>query len=180
MIQTITSNSGKKITVRFPTLADIQAIWEYINMLSKERTYITYQGEEIPFIEEEKFVKEAIEKIEKNKNVTLLGFDDTKLIGMVDINMQPRIDRHIGVFGITLHKDYRSDDIGKQLMNMCIDLAKERIEELEIITLGVFGSNGKACKLYEKMGFVTYGVLPKGVKLEHSYVDHIYMYKRVR
>lgn len=180
MNQTITSKSGKTITLRFPTLENVQALWEYINMLSEERTYISYQGEDISFAEEETFLKDIIEKIEKRKNVTLLAFDEKKLIGMVDITMQSRIDRHIGVFGITLHRDYRGDGIGKQMMDIVITIAKDRIEELEIITLGVFGTNGKACQLYEKMGFETYGVLPQGVKLENGYVDHIYMYKRVR
>lgn len=180
IIKTIKSKNGRTIIFKFPTLNDVEELWEYINTLSKERTYISYQGEEITLTEEEKFVTELIHKIEKNKNVTTLAFDGIKLIGMADINMLPRIDRHIGVFGITLHKDYRGDGIGKALMNSTVDLALQRIPELEIVRLGVFGTNGKARALYKSFGFTEFGYLPNGVKLEDGYVDHVYMYKRVR
>lgn len=34
--------------------------------------------------------------------------------------------------------------------------------------------------MYKKFGFLEYGSLPKGIKLENGYTNHVYMYRIVR
>ena len=58
--------------------------------------------------------------------------------------------------------------------------ALKNIPELRIITLGVFATNDIAMNMYKKFGFVEFGRLPEGVLHRGNYIDHIYMYKRVR
>ena len=51
--------------------------------------------------------------------------------------------------------------MGKALLLKTIEGCRGRFE---VITLEVFSNNLAAKKLYEKVGFKTYGVLPGGVK----------------
>jgi RimJ/RimL family protein N-acetyltransferase len=49
-----------------------------------------------------------------------------------------------------------------------------------MFVLYVFSNNAFAIKMYERAGFLEYGRLPRGVKLEHGYVDRISMYKPLK
>lgn len=82
----------------------------------------------------------------------------------------------MGVFGIIISKQYRSQGIGTDLMNRTLDEAKENISGIEIITLGVFSDNQRAINLYKKFGFKEYGLLPNGVIRKDDHYDQIYMY----
>lgn len=170
----------KEIIIRYPTEDDLEMMWKYINVISKERTFISFQGEEVSLEEEEKYLNSQLEKIAKNRSVLLLVFCDKKLIGISGIEMGDRIEKHIGVFSISIAKDFRREGVGSKLMRLVIDEAEKNIPQLEIITLGVFSNNDLANEVYKKFGFVEYGSLPNGVKLENGYVDHNYMYKVIK
>lgn len=174
------SKKGKEYFIRYPVKEDLEAMWKYINTLSKERTFIRFQGEEMPMEEEREFLEKHVKDIEDHKAVTLLAFSGDELIGNSGITMQDKTERHLGVFGISLAKEFRGEGIGPKLMDVVLEEAISQIPMLEIITLGVFSNNHLAKGMYEKRGFKEYGRLPQGVKLEHGYDDHMYMYKRVR
>ena len=50
------SKKGMVFTIRYPKSDDAVSVWEYINRLSKERTYIRFQGEEISLEKEGKYI----------------------------------------------------------------------------------------------------------------------------
>ena len=174
------TQTGKEIVIRYPTQEDVKLMWEYINTLSKERTFISYQGERISLEDEEKFVNSMLEKIAQKQAVQLLVICAGRIIGVSDITLKIRIEKHIGVFGITIAKDFRGEGIGSQLMELILSEAEKSLPQLEIITLGVFANNDLAKTLYQRFGFVEYGMLPKGIKLENGYADHMFMYKVIR
>ena len=171
---------GKEIIIRYSTKEDVKLMWEYINTLSQERTFISYQGEEVSLEDEEKFLNTLLEKIAKKQAVQLMAIYDQKIVGISDIILKERIEKHIGIFGITVSKDFRGEGIGSQLMQLVIDEAQRNIPQLEIITLGVFANNDLAKNMYKKFGFVEYGMIPKGIKLENGHADHVFMYKVVK
>lgn len=174
------TEKGKEIEIRYPAKTDLKAMWEYINTLSQERTFISYQGEEVSLEDEEKFLNSLLEKIANRKAVQLLVVYEEKIIGISDIVMKERIEEHIGVFGITIAKSFRGEGIGSKLMGMVISEAKRKLLQLEIIILGVFVDNQLAKQMYKNSGFIEYGILPNGVKLENGYTDHVYMYKVIK
>ncbi|MBI2086047.1 GNAT family N-acetyltransferase [Candidatus Daviesbacteria bacterium] len=169
----------KNITFRYPTKNDLKAVWEYINTISKEQTFILFQGEEITWEMEAKWLEGELKKIIDKKSVQIFAFAGDKLIGVSGITMKDRAEKHIGVFGITLAKNFRNKGIGKTLMEKVLKEAKKNLTGLKIIDLGVFGDNPIAKSLYEKRGFVEYGRLPKGILHKGKFVDHIYMYKEI-
>lgn len=120
------SKGGKDIMIRYPIKKDAQLMWEYINTISKERTFISYQGEEISFEEEKKFLNLQLDKINKNLAVLLLVICDEKVVGISGIEMKSRIERHIGVFGISIAKEFRGEGIGSSLMQHVLDEAEKK------------------------------------------------------
>ena len=88
--------------------------------------------------------------------------------------------KHEGVFGISVLKDYRGKGLGKLLMKLALDEAIKNLPNLRIITLGVFSTNDLAKEMYKNFGFIEFGRLPEGIFHRGKYIDHIYMYKKVK
>ncbi|OGK16327.1 hypothetical protein A2774_05285 [Candidatus Roizmanbacteria bacterium RIFCSPHIGHO2_01_FULL_39_12c] len=174
------TKKGKKILIRYPKITDTESILNYFNTLSKEKTYIRFQGERLTLKEEEKYMRDILKKIKENRVVKLLAFISDKLVGVADIKMQEKIETHVGIFGITVAKEFRGEGIGKLLLKLAIEEAKKKIKDLEIVTLGCFANNQAACTMYKNFGFIEYGNLPEGVKHKREYVDHLYFYKKIR
>ncbi|MBI3069917.1 MAG: GNAT family N-acetyltransferase, partial [Candidatus Levybacteria bacterium] len=165
---------------RYPKKSDVKAMWAYINKLSKEQTFILFQREEIAFKDEEEYLGKMLEKIEKKKAVQLLVFSNNKLVGISEISMKDKAIAHEGVFGISVLEEYRGEGIGKKLMEQVLKEAKKSLPQLRIVTLGVFENNLSALKMYEKFSFREFGKLPEGILHKGKYIDHIYMYKKVK
>jgi len=168
-----------EIVIRYPQEGDANAMCDYINKLSKEKTYITWQGEKIKLEDEEKYLKEQIERIKSKETVQLLLFVNNKLSGISSIDLRKRVNGHNGTFGISIAKDQRGKGLGKLLMKLVLDEAVKNISKLKIITLEVFAENMNAIKMYSKFGFKEYGRLPKGIKYKNRYIDEILLYKMV-
>lgn len=175
-----TTKSGKTVSFRYPTIDDVQILTDYINKLSLERTFITFQGEQQTFEEEKKWLEDKLEKINKKECVFIMAFIDEKLVASSEITLKSLVEDHIGSFGITVDIDYRGEGIGRNLMELVVYESIKNIEKLKIIILGVFADNPIAQNLYKKLGFIEYGSLPEGIKHKDNFVDHILMYKKIR
>lgn len=93
---------------------------------------------------QKKFHKEEVE----TENIYIVETDG-KAIGTIGINEK---DNYILVNRIYLLKEFQSKGIGSSLLNDII--AKNKSKEIK---LGVLKVNSRAKKLYEKLGFETYG-----------------------
>jgi len=179
IIYTDKTKSCKTITFRYPTIDDVEILKNFINKISLEKTYISFQGEQTTFEEEQKWLESKLKNIENKKCVIVLGFIDDKLVVSTDIETGVFFAKHVGNFGIIVDIDYRSDGVGKIAMDLVIKEAIKNISNLKIIKLGVFSDNPIAPNLYIKMGFVEYGRLPGGAKHCEDFVDEILMYKEI-
>ncbi len=173
------SKSGKKIIFRPLQISDLDEALKYINKLSKEDTYICYSGEIITREDEEKWLKEIVKKIEQKKGIAIGAFLNETLIGTSDISSLRRREKEVGLFGLSIDKEYKGERIGTALANYVLGLGKSYLN-LRMATLGVFSNNPKAKYIYKKLGFKEYGTLPKSVLFKGKYVDHIYMYKLLK
>lgn len=83
---------------------------------------------------------------------------------------------HQSLFAIIVAKEMRSKGIGTALIKELIRMGKEKFK-LKTIHLEVYSGN-PAQKLYERLGFVKYGVHKKFLKdLDGKYYDKIMMQK---
>lgn len=172
------TSAGKPLLIRYLDTGDAQILLDYINTLSKEQTFIRFQGEQLNLKEEQEFVDKNIRGIQERTAVQLLAFSGAELIGVAGIFMQEKVEKHNGSFGISLASGFRSEGVGTILMKKILEEAK-KMKDLKIITLTCFGNNEIARGLYEKMGFKEYGRLPEGIVHRDKFVDYVYMYKNI-
>jgi RimJ/RimL family protein N-acetyltransferase len=173
------TKNGEKCVIRYPEVEDLETMTNYINTLSKEQTYIRYQGEQQTLEEEEKFLEESLNKIDSQKMVYLGIFIGDKMIGSSSIGMMDKVESHIGVFGISILKEFRGEGMGKILMRLVLKEAQKYLPGLRIVILKVYSENKTAYNLYKELGFVQYGLLSKGVIYKGRYLDCILMYKNI-
>ena len=172
-------NNNLDILIRYPRDGDAKAMRDYINTLSKEKTYITFQGEKITLKDEEKYLKNQLERIKKKETVQLLVFVCGELSGISSIDLKKKIQNHTGIFGISISKKNRNKGLGKLLMKLVFSEASKNLPKLKIATLGVFAENQKALKMYKNFGFIEYGRLPNGIQYKGKFVDNVSMYKKI-
>lgn len=175
-----TTSDGTPYLIRYPRRDDLQEMLKYINELSKEKTFITFQGEEVSLKEEEDFLNNALKKIPEAKVILLLAIYKNKVIGVSDVHMQSRVSSHIGKFGLSIAKEYRGKGIGKKLMGLVLDEARKNLKGLRILELDCFANNPIACQLYKSLGFKEYGRLPKGIAHGGEFIDDILMYYEIK
>lgn len=168
-----------EVLVRYPKMEDLPVMLEYINTLSKERTYITFQGEEITEDYEKKYLDNLLERIKEKRGVTLYALSDGQLVGMISISLKDLNQSHVGYLGISIKKEFRGKGLGNLLMELVLKDAKDNLVGLKTITLDVYANNPIAPNLYKKFGFKEYGRLPRGIKWRDELVDEIMMYKEV-
>lgn len=173
------NNENLEVIVRYPKNGDAEAMLNYINTISKEKTYIIWQGEQTSLKEEQKYLMNQLEDINKHETVQLLLFVNNELSGISAIGLGKKIKSHVGVFGITISKKYRGKGFGKLLTKLVLKEAVKNLTKLKIVTLEVFTENKKALKMYENFGFIEYGKLPKGNLYKGKLVDDIQMYKNI-
>ena len=82
-------------------------------------------------------------------------------------------------FGISLQEEVCGFGLGTIMLREILEITKETtFEQLE---LTVFADNVRAIRLYEKMGFVKVGILPRAYRLKdgsyHDEVQMVYMIK---
>jgi ribosomal protein S18 acetylase RimI-like enzyme len=77
--------------------------------------------------------------------------------------------RHKGIlFRMYVSKDYRGQGVAKKLIEELIERVK-LIADIEQINLTVISNNDNAKKLYEKIGFVTFGSEKNAIKWKGKY-----------
>jgi RimJ/RimL family protein N-acetyltransferase len=103
-------------------------------------------------------------------------FADGKLQGTAGFvrEAQPK-SRHKGrIWGVYLNAELRGQGIGRQMLQTVLDRAA-KIEGLEQIILSVTTTQSAAIATYRSLGFTSFGVEPKALKIGDRYVDEEYM-----
>ncbi|WP_306431085.1 GNAT family N-acetyltransferase [Paenibacillus sp. XY044] len=132
-------------------------------------------------IEEDK----PIEKLRGNliasdNRFTLGAFINSVLIGTVTFvrESNPKIVHKGNVYAMYVAPEFREKGIGKSLVQELIIKAK-KCDGLEQINLTVISNNNAAKRLYETIGFVTYGTERNALKTECQYWDENLMVFRL-
>ncbi|MGO8672667.1 MAG: GNAT family N-acetyltransferase [Capsulimonadaceae bacterium] len=109
-----------------------------------------------------------------NSNSGVIGaFDRERILGIAGWEIGQAKRAHIGkLWGMYVRPAARGHGVGRRLVQAVIDIARDRIEVLE---LSVVAGNGPAHRLYESSGFVEYGREKKAFKQDGVYYDMILM-----
>jgi RimJ/RimL family protein N-acetyltransferase len=123
-----------------------------------------------------KFMFETFIENDSPDHVMFGAFDDKRLIGITGFNRMARQRAmHRGeLVQVYVDSDYRGQNIGEKLIRRVLEYAFT-LEGIEQVQLSVIAGNQAAIKLYEKIGFKTFGVQPRYFKAGDSYMDQQFM-----
>ncbi|WP_369901098.1 N-acetyltransferase family protein [Bacillus manliponensis] len=111
----------------------------------------------------------------QDENYTLGAFKENQLIGVATLETKPYVKQeHKAKIGsVYVSPKARGLGAGKSLIKACIELAKKL--DVEQIMLDVVVGNDGAKKLYESLGFKTFGVQERSLKYNGQYWDEEHM-----
>ncbi|RDI41027.1 GNAT family N-acetyltransferase [Falsibacillus pallidus] len=126
--------------------------------------------------EEDALNKTAIRLKPTNFSFTMGAFDGDALVSVVTFMREsPSKMMHKGsIFAVFTTPSYRGKGIAKALFKELLKKLDE-VEGLEQIMLTVVSSNQSAVKLYESLGFESFGTEKNAMKVDGSYYDEDYM-----
>ena len=103
-----------------------------------------------------------------------IALSEDKLVAWCDItSLNREAMAHTGCLGIGVLSGFRSQGIGKQLIEIALNAAKEK--GLLRVELTVRENNTRAISLYKKMGFIVEGLHHKAIKIGDTFENHISM-----
>jgi RimJ/RimL family protein N-acetyltransferase len=108
------------------------------------------------------------------------GVDGDKLAGIVGLAFEPREKaRHkVTLFGMYVTEAYQHQGLGCQLVDAALDEARQH-PRLKVIQLTVTAGNHAALALYQRCGFIQYGLEPLAVRVGVDYFDKIHMWREL-
>ncbi|AOE61991.1 GNAT family N-acetyltransferase [Pseudomonas corrugata] len=113
-------------------------------------------------------------------DVVLGAFVEDELAGIVGLALEPRQKaRHKAtLFGMYVVDAHRHHGLGQQLLEAALDEAR-RHTFLHLVQLTVTAGNDPALKLYQRCGFVLYGLEPMAIRVDDEYFDKIHMWREL-
>jgi GNAT superfamily N-acetyltransferase len=113
-----------------------------------------------------------VSRLEAASNCTLGAFDGVRLVGMVGFHRPEGIKvRHRAeVFGMFVAASHRRRGLGRRMLEALIEAARAEPELLQL-QLAVTTTLGPARALYDRLGFVPFGIEPRGLCVEGRSYD---------
>lgn len=121
-------------------------------------------------------MREKLKKRNRPNNFIAGAFDGDDLVGVVGFYQYTQQKmRHKGyIWGMYVGRDYQGRGVGTKLLNYVKKQARD-LSGLEQVMLTVASRNTRAKRLYEKVGFETYGLEKKALKVNQRYYDEEHM-----
>lgn len=120
--------------------------------------------------EEAVWFAELFRETQSGRTLAGVAVEEGRAVGLCTVAPRSahREVQHRGVLGILIAKGSRGRGIGRALLEFVIERARGRYE---FVDLTVFASNLRARRLYESLGFRSWGMLPHGVRRNGRYTD---------
>jgi ribosomal protein S18 acetylase RimI-like enzyme len=103
--------------------------------------------------------------------VMLGGFSADRLVGITGLQVQPRVkQRHKGfIYTVYVDPAFRGLGLAAGLVEAAIAAARQA--GLRLVWLGVAIGNDGARRIYDRLGFRTFGIEPRGLLVDGDFVD---------
>lgn len=113
-------------------------------------------------------------------DVVFGAFEDSRLVGIVGLAFELREKaRHKAtVFGMYVSAEFRQRGLGHALVQAAIAEAHTH-PALKLIQLTVTAGNDAAFNLYQRCGFIQFGLEPLAVRVGEDYFDKIHMWRQL-
>jgi RimJ/RimL family protein N-acetyltransferase len=120
----------------------------------------------------------TLSRLEKDEAFYLVAELNGKVVAISEINRKGGYEKHVGIIGIALRSGFRDLGIGTEMMKTLVEQAQKM--GLKILILSAFATNQRAIHVYEKLGFVQTGRIPKKYFKGGKYIDEIIMAKLLK
>ncbi|CAI8909986.1 MULTISPECIES: GNAT family N-acetyltransferase [Pseudomonas] len=113
-------------------------------------------------------------------DLVLGAFEEGRLAGIVGLAFEPREKaRHkVTLFGMYVTAKVRQRGLGHQLVQAALAEAQNH-EGLRLVQLTVTAGNDAALNLYQRCGFIQFGLEPMAVRVGEDYFDKIHMWREL-
>ena len=163
----------RRVILRTPRWDDLDDLLEMINSLVAEGADIVI-SEKVSRVEEIDWLARALSHLAKDEILYLVAEVDGKVVANSEISMRrDGYDGHVGGIGIAIREGYRNVGIGTEMMKTLVEQARKI--GLKVLTLFTFESNRRAIHVYENVGFVQTGKIPRKFFREGKYIDEVIM-----
>lgn len=161
--------------IRLLTKEDAKKYWDLrlqALQVNPEAFITTYEEA----VSQENPLERVASNLSSNSSCTFGAFnEENQLIGVVTLlTEEKQAYKHKGhIVAMYVDAQNRRNGMARELIGKAIQTAKEM--KLEQLKLGVVSTNEPAKKLYESMGFKTYGIEKRAIKINGVYSDDEYM-----
>ncbi len=170
---------GKRIVVRVARPEDAAGLLASTTAVFAELGNTVTEPDEFQVTEEQE--RAWIErKLNDPGGLLLVPEIDGAIIGSLSLDRAGRRRlAHTATLGVIVNREWRGKGVGTVLIDTALKWAAES-GVIEKVCLSVFASNGRAIRLYERLGFAEEGRRPKGIKVgPDRYDDEVLMYRFV-
>ncbi len=171
-----TAKDGREVVLRTPRWEDLDDLTDFVNSLVDEGADIS-MPKKVTREDEAEWLGRNLADLENDKTFMLVAEVGGKVVANSEIGVKKGYSSHVGEIGIAIRQGYREVGIGTEMLRALIAQAEKM--GLKILTLGVFSTNARAKHVYEKVGFVETGRIPKNIYKDGKYVDEIIMTREV-
>jgi ribosomal protein S18 acetylase RimI-like enzyme len=135
-----------------------------------------------PTYEEEarRTVEETEARIQRTDTQVVFGaFVDMKLVGIAGLRREPlgQVRHKAVLWGVFVSPEQRREGLAGKLFSRVVSFARE--EGVLQIQLCVNAKNDRARNLYRSLGFTTFGVEPRAMRVGDKYFDEEHMVLRL-
>ena len=163
----ITIKDGRECVLRNGTENDAKAVYDDFNLTHEQTDFLLSYPDENSFTveQEAEFLKT---KTESPNEIMIIAVVDGYVAGTAGIEAIGDKDKvkHRAELGIAIDKNYWRLGIGRALMEACIECAKAA--GYAQVELEAAVENENAIALYRSVGFIEFGLNPKGFRSRYT------------
>jgi RimJ/RimL family protein N-acetyltransferase len=174
------TKDGRAITLRPLRRGDLEALVPFANSFVREKKRnrelgITSMDRRMTRTNEKEFLDKTLRDKAKRRSVSVAAFHGDRLVGHCDVvGRTSRDERHTGLLGIVVVEGYRGVGLGEEMVRTALGQARKL--GIWMVELEAFATNAPARHIYEKLGFITVGIIPKKVLRDGRFMDIVRMY----